>query len=110
MTSSLGSETKKFLAFLSCTKYRGEEFTENMESHEELINITGGYVALGGGGLALFGTACLYTWPEIFEDIISRFEDTTVVDKKTFLDDSCYRYEQKNLQRIFLFQFNCLTH
>lgn len=91
MSSPIGSKTKKFLGFLSCTNYRGEDYTENMTSHEELLKITEGYVALGGGGLALFGTACLYTWPQKFEDIISKFDDTTVVDKKLFLDDSCYR-------------------
>lgn len=92
MISGIGNETKKFLAFLSCTKYRGEDYNSEMKSHEDLIQITEGYVALGGGGLALFGTACLYTWPERFEDIISRFEDSNYVDKKYFLDDSCYRY------------------
>lgn len=92
MTSSIGSETTKFLAFLSCTNYRGDKYTEEMKAHEDLMQITEGYVALGGGGLALFGTACLYTWPEKFEDIIPRFKDNTLVDKNQFLDDSCYRY------------------
>lgn len=91
MKSSIGSETKKFLAFLSCTKYRSEDYSKEYKSHEDLLRITEGYVALGGGGLALFGTACLHTWAEVFEDIISRFEDTTVVDRSQFLDDSCYR-------------------
>lgn len=91
MTSSIRSDTKKFLAFLSCTNYRGHDYTEEMKLHEALLKITEGYVALGGGGLALFGTACLYTWPEKFEDVIQKFEDNTLVDKSQFLDDSCYR-------------------
>lgn len=93
MNSELASEKRKYLAFLSCTNYNGDKFYEQeMKSHEDIINITDAYVALGGGGLALFGTACLYTWPERFDDIISRFENKTLVDKALFLDDSCYRY------------------
>ncbi|KAJ8944540.1 hypothetical protein NQ318_009703 [Aromia moschata] len=91
MKSDIGSENKKYLAFLSCTVYWGENYTEAMKTHEDLLQITQGYVALGGGGLALFGTACLYTWPESFEEIVLRFEDTTIVDRTQFLDDSCYR-------------------
>lgn len=91
MMSSIGSENKKFLAFLSCTQYHGEGYNSGMECHEDLIRLTEGYIALGGGGLALFGTGCLYTWPEFFDDIIPRFEDSTLVDKSQFLDDSCYR-------------------
>ncbi|XP_057667517.1 uncharacterized protein LOC130900725 [Diorhabda carinulata] len=92
MKSSLGCENKKFLAFLSCTKYCGNKYKEGItKSHENLLDITQGYVALGGGGLALFGTACLYTWPETFEEIIPRFEASDLVDRTQFLDDSCYR-------------------
>ncbi|XP_072388305.1 uncharacterized protein [Diabrotica undecimpunctata] len=92
MKSNLGSENKKYLAFLSCTKYYGEKYKEGVtNTHEDLMEITKGYVALGGGGLALFGTACLYTWPEYFEEIILRFEDNNLVDRTQFLDDSCYR-------------------
>lgn len=91
MTSPIGSDTKKFLAFLSCTRYRKEDYVEDMKCHEDLIRITQGYVALGGGGLALFGTACLYTWPEKFEDILSKFTNDSLVDRAQFLDDSCYR-------------------
>ncbi|KAJ8917690.1 hypothetical protein NQ315_005137 [Exocentrus adspersus] len=91
MKSELACENKKYLAFLSCTRYWGENYKESMKTHEELLQITQAYVALGGGGLALFGTACLYTWPESFEEIILRFEDQALVDRTQFLDDSCYR-------------------
>lgn len=91
MSSNIGCEKTKFLAFLSCTEYRGDLYTESMVRHEELVKITKGYVALGGGGLALFGTACLYTWPEKFQDILTKFEDNRKVDRRKFLDDSCYR-------------------
>nr|XP_023022918.1 putative zinc metalloproteinase YIL108W [Leptinotarsa decemlineata] len=91
LQSDIGAENKKYLAFLSCTKYCSEKYVETLKTHEDLLSITRGYVALGGGGLALFGTACLYTWPEKFEKIIERFEDPTLVDRTRFLDDSCYR-------------------
>ncbi|KAG5899909.1 hypothetical protein JTB14_002461 [Gonioctena quinquepunctata] len=91
LKSEIGSENKKYLAFLSCTKYCGDRYRDTMKSHEDLLSITQGYVALGGGGLALFGTACLYTWPKEFDEIIPRFEDETPVDRTQFLDDSCYR-------------------
>lgn len=91
INSSIGSENKKYLAFLSCTKYCGDKYTDNHTKYEDFLEITQAYVALGGGGLALFGTACLYTWPEKFEDIIFRFLDDREVDRSKFLDDSCYR-------------------
>nr|CAH7758288.1 unnamed protein product [Callosobruchus chinensis] len=86
-----GSKNKKYLAFLSCTKYCGEQYIDDMKTHEELLEITKGYVALGGGNLALFGTPSLFTWPEQFDDVINRFEDMTPIDRTQFLDDSCYR-------------------
>ncbi|XP_066246517.1 uncharacterized protein [Euwallacea similis] len=92
MTSSFASKKRKYLAFLSCTHYNGAQYSEAiMKSHEDLLSITEGYVALGGGGLALFGTGCLYTWPGQFQEIQAKFQDETIVDKGQFLDDSCYR-------------------
>ena len=29
----------------------------------QTLRLTRGHIALGGGGLALFGTGCLWTWP-----------------------------------------------
>lgn len=91
MSSNIGCETQKYLAFLSCTLYCGEFYTESMTSHADLLNITKGHAALGGGGLALFGTGCLYTWPQEFDEILTRFDDGTLVDRCQFLDDSNYR-------------------
>lgn len=48
-------------------------------------------MALGGGGLALFGTACLYTWPEDISQLVERFKNVIPVDRDNFMDDSCYR-------------------
>ena len=48
-------------------------------------------MALGGGGLALFGSGCLYTWAEKLENAREAFEDDTEVDWRNFMDDSAYR-------------------
>ncbi|GJQ84927.1 hypothetical protein Trydic_g15405, partial [Trypoxylus dichotomus] len=89
MNSRIGSNNKKYLGFLSCTKYNGE--SKLIETYEDMIKVTEGHIALGGGGLALFGSACLHTWPENVEEAVRRFEDNTRVDKQKFMDDSCYR-------------------
>lgn len=89
MSSSYGSDQRKFLAFLSCTKYIPSE--KIPETYEEVVAQMQGHIALGGGGLAIFGTGCLHTWPERIEDILPKFLDETKVDKTKFMDDSCYR-------------------
>ncbi|XP_075220678.1 uncharacterized protein LOC142324013 isoform X2 [Lycorma delicatula] len=80
MKSELCSNKRKFLAFLSATWWDGSD-NGSVKAH----------AALGGGGLALFGTACLYTWPEHVEDVIKCFLDTTPVDTRYLMDDSCFR-------------------
>lgn len=60
MTGPLASKDRKYLAFLSCTRYRG---APSPRTHEDTLARTQGHAALGGGGLALFGSACLHTWP-----------------------------------------------
>ncbi|XP_063238481.1 uncharacterized protein LOC134539997 [Bacillus rossius redtenbacheri] len=89
MTSSLGNADRKFLAFLSCTYYKKCE--EKPQSHEKMLAQLEAHVALGGGGLAIFGTACLHTWPQDIKEILPRFLNTTIVDSRYFMDDSCYR-------------------
>lgn len=81
MTSSLSSSYHKFLAFLSCTVWDANEGA--VKAH----------AALGGGGLALFGTGCLHTWPSDIKDVATCFLDATPVDTKNLMDDSCYRYD-----------------
>ncbi|KAJ3644356.1 hypothetical protein Zmor_027021 [Zophobas morio] len=90
VNSNLEYERIKFLGFLSCTNYRGENYHENLD-YDDVLKITEAYVALGGGGLALFGTACLYAWPETLSQVIQRFEDRTIIDRTKFMDDSCYK-------------------
>jgi len=78
LTAGQNSKTQKYLAFLSCTYWDGQ----NLHGH----------VALGGGGLALFGTGCLYTWPSKLEEVLPCFMNMAKVDTGTLLDDSCFRY------------------
>lgn len=87
MNSTIGSNQKKYVAFLSCTKYTNGDGV----SYEEMLNQTQAHAALGGGGLALFGTACLYTWPKNVFQVSSCFKNQELVDKYHFMDDSCYR-------------------
>lgn len=49
------------------------------------------HTALGGGGEALFGGSCLYTWPRNLNDVERAFLDDTLVDTNKSHDDSAYR-------------------
>ncbi|PSN33861.1 hypothetical protein C0J52_18854 [Blattella germanica] len=91
MSSPLGSNDRKFLAFLSCTRYNPPQNKPPPKMHEDVLAATEAYVALGGGGLAIFGSACLYTWPLQVESVLPCFLDATKVDIRNFMDDSCYR-------------------
>lgn len=91
MVSPLGNKDRKFLAFLSCTRYKPPKNKEPPRTHEDMLAAVEAYVALGGGGLAVFGSACLHTWPRHVNEIIPRFLDITGVDTRYFMDDSCYR-------------------
>jgi hypothetical protein len=91
MISHLGNKDRKFLALLSCTLYRLPANKGSPKSHEDALSAVEAHVALGGGGLALFGSACLHTWPRHVNEIVPRFLDITRVDTRYFMDDSGYR-------------------
>ncbi|CAL7950806.1 unnamed protein product [Xylocopa violacea] len=88
MTGPLASKDRKYLAFLSCTRYQG---APNPRTHEDTLARTQGHAALGGGGLALFGSACLHTWPTCMAQVLPRFLDETLIDTEQLMDDSNYR-------------------
>lgn len=92
MCSTFASPQRKYMGFLSFTIYDGNKYNSGLSEYEDLLSITEGHAALGGGGLALFGTGCLYTWPENVAQVVDCFKDTSSIDRKQFLDDSCYRY------------------
>lgn len=90
INSELGIDPKiKFVAFIGCTKY--EPITDGDFSYENIKRHMKANAALGGGGLALFGSGFFYTWPSRFEDIIKCFENNEKVDLEKFADDSNYR-------------------
>uniref|UniRef100_A0AAG5CUP8 Uncharacterized protein n=1 Tax=Anopheles atroparvus TaxID=41427 RepID=A0AAG5CUP8_ANOAO len=79
----------KLVAFLSSTHFEG--ISDGDYSYENIRKKTTGHVALGGGGLALFGTGCLYTWPATLEAVCDAFTSRRPIDCDKLLDDSNYR-------------------
>lgn len=49
------------------------------------------HTALGGGSQALFGSGCMYTWPDSLDGVVKAFTDSTPVDKERFHDDTAFR-------------------
>jgi Putative peptidase family len=49
------------------------------------------HAALGGGGMALFGSPNLFTWPSSIRDVAQVFADATPIDPATTPDDSAGR-------------------
>lgn len=90
ISSHLKSDNKKMLALLSCTRYQSH-FKSKTPLYENILEQTQAHVALAAGGLALFGTGCLYTWPEDVIQVIPRFLNENQVNANHFMDDSCYR-------------------
>jgi len=84
------AQQRKFVAFLACTKYEGGEQRRGL-MHDEVLTLTRGHAALGGGGLAIFGTGCLHTWPSHLEQVIQCFGNAAEVDQRILMDDSGYR-------------------
>uniref|UniRef100_A0A182N5D3 Uncharacterized protein n=1 Tax=Anopheles dirus TaxID=7168 RepID=A0A182N5D3_9DIPT len=82
-------ERVKVVAFLSSTHFTG--IADGDFSYDNIRRRTTGHAALGGGGLALFGTGCLYTWPSLLETVCGAFLSQRPVDCARLLDDSNYR-------------------
>jgi len=55
-------------------------------------NKTYAHTALGGGALALFGGANIFTWPDSIAQAQKAFMDTTIIDTKSFFSDSVGRH------------------
>lgn len=91
MNSVLAENHCKYLAFCSFTRYSQNSNQKFSKHFSNPFDDVKGYSALGGGGLALVGTACLYTWATHLNDITHRFNDQRLVDKKYFMDDSLNR-------------------
>lgn len=50
-----------------------------------------GYTAVGGGGKALFGGACIYSWPDTIQEAQAAFMDATPIDSGKFHVDAIGR-------------------
>lgn len=50
-----------------------------------------GHTALGGGGMGLFSSNALCSWPSNLRDVTRAFSDTTPVDDTKIWDDSAFR-------------------
>ncbi|UYV71596.1 hypothetical protein LAZ67_8003816 [Cordylochernes scorpioides] len=93
MTSDLThKDTTKFLGFLSFTRYAWTpEKGEVPRTHRQVMALTRGHAALGGGGLALLGTGCLHTWSPCVAQLPVRLTDPTMIDRRQLMDDSANR-------------------
>ncbi|XP_063396342.1 uncharacterized protein LOC134680958 [Mytilus trossulus] len=80
----------KWFCFMSFTRYFPPE-NYVPKTHGEILKSTKGHTALGGGGLALFGTGSLHTWARSVDEISQRFTDNRKIDRRKFMDDSAYR-------------------
>lgn len=55
--------------------------------HNHKTGQASGYAALGGGGVALMGGACFYTWPSGVKNIQKTFMSEVLIDSKKFHAD-----------------------
>ncbi|KAI8035072.1 uncharacterized protein LOC128261001 [Drosophila gunungcola] len=82
----------KFVAFVGCTHYDGDGVAASGDSsYANIRRHLKGHAALGGGGLALFGSAHFYAWPTSFSEIGDCVRSTERVDTARLPDESNYR-------------------
>ncbi|XP_043661190.1 uncharacterized protein LOC122625240 [Drosophila teissieri] len=82
----------KFVAFVGCTRYDGDAVVASGDSsYASIRRHLKGHAALGGGGLALFGSAHFYAWPTSFAEIGDCVRSAQRVDIARLPDESNYR-------------------
>ncbi|XP_016924223.2 uncharacterized protein [Drosophila suzukii] len=82
----------KFVAFVGCTRYDGDGVAASGDSsYANIRRHLKGHAALGGGGLALFGSAHFYAWPRSFAEIGDCVRSSERVDIARLPDESNYR-------------------
>ncbi|XP_034671148.1 thyroid receptor-interacting protein 11-like isoform X2 [Drosophila subobscura] len=82
----------KFVAFVACTRYDGAAVAASGDhSYANIRRHLRGHAALGGGGLALFGSAHFYAWPRTFTEIGDCVRSAERVDVARLPDESNYR-------------------
>ncbi|XP_017871236.1 PREDICTED: uncharacterized protein LOC108619244 [Drosophila arizonae] len=83
----------KFVAFIGCTWYDGAAVAASGDySYANIRRHLYAHAALGGGGLALFGSGHFYAWPQSFADIGDCIRSTERVDVTRLPDESNYRH------------------
>lgn len=68
------------------------------------------HTALGGGQLALFGGASVFTWPSSVNDISRALRDTRPIDSDQFFDDSGGRADSLGRRAITSTTIGALLH
>ncbi|XP_064546593.1 uncharacterized protein LOC135434116 [Drosophila montana] len=82
----------KFVAFVGCTRYDGAAVAASGDySYANIRRHLQAHAALGGGGLALFGSGHFYAWPRRFSEIGDCIRSTERVDVTRLPDESNYR-------------------
>ncbi|KAH8355408.1 hypothetical protein KR084_004077 [Drosophila pseudotakahashii] len=82
----------KFVAFVGCTRYDGDGVAASGDSsYANIRRHLKGHAALGGGGLALFGSAHFYAWPRRLAEIGDCVRSSERVDIARLPDESNYR-------------------
>lgn len=80
----------KWFAFMSFTRYIPPK-DQVPKSHSDVLRFTKGHAALGGGGLALYGSGTLHCWAQNLDEVLTRLTDSRKMDRTRFMDDSAYR-------------------
>ncbi|GFO01130.1 Zinc metalloproteinase [Plakobranchus ocellatus] len=93
MTSPLFTNKSrcKFYCFMSFTRYNLPKDSGLPKTHSDILKHTKGHTALGGGGLALFGTGNLHTWADSVASFSQCMTNRKKMDRRKFMDDSAYR-------------------
>lgn len=47
-----------------------------------------GHASLGAGDVAIYGTACIYTWPTHLKEVKESFQNDKIIDTTKLMDDS----------------------
>nr|XP_040580153.1 putative zinc metalloproteinase YIL108W isoform X2 [Lepeophtheirus salmonis] len=87
----LADDDTKVLAVLSATRFVNT-LGRPPRDHSEMMSLTKSHGALGGGGLAMFGSGCLYAWPSLLHEVQDAFLNSSKIDSLNLMDDSGYRH------------------
>ncbi len=87
----LYDEVNNFIEPLYPTKQAKNIVIMGFSDYDRATRTDYAHTALGGGGLGLFGSLNLFSWPSDLQEVQSVFSDATLVDPALVLDDSAFR-------------------